>query len=545
MYADDLALWKTHRYTRQAARHLNRDLRTLQEYCNKWKITINPTKTVYSIFTLSPVESKLNLEIKIGGEQARKEQQPTYLGVQMDTRLTFREHVDNLKRKANKRLTLIKRLASCDWGSNMNTLRSLYIGYVRSVLDCNMSLQVSCSNTRKEELDKVQKNALRLICGGMKSTPTAASEIITNIEPLGMRREKAAIETFERCKRFDKKHPARQLVDNWTPKNRIKHQSILHHVDKLKDKVNLPESREQLRKTCQTPPNRQPSPPEIRTALKEKANKKSDLMDLKRAAEKTILSYPDEWTHVYTDGSAEEGTRNAGWGVWMEEPNGKTKELYGACGDNSTNYDAEILAMQKALEDLSERFEDSSSFSNVVLFTDSLSALQAMESGDLHDALMEVLQSAEKLQAKYPIRLVLQWIPGHTDIPGNDKADMLAKKGAQTTQPNKPITLQTAKQKVKQAYKKEWMDIWTSGPTARKVFAHMKQVQPKDCIKQLKRKDQTTIFRLRTQHIPLNSHLNRINPEKPPHCVLCDHPYETVEHVLFDCKEVEDLRFLY
>ena len=73
----------------------------------------------------------------------------------------------------------------------------------------------------------------------------------------------------------------------------------------------------------------------------------------------------------------------------------------------------------------------------------------------------------------------------------------------------------------------------------------MKQVQPKDCIKQLKRKDQTTIFRLRTQHIPLNSHLNRINPEKPPHCVLCDHPYETVEHVLFDCKEVEDLRFLY
>ena len=122
---------------------------------------------------------------------------------------------------------------------------------------------------------------------------------------------------------------------------------------------------------------------------------------------------------------------------------------------------------------------------------------------------------------------------------------MLAKKGAQTTQPKKPITLQTAKQKVKQAYKKEWMDNWTIGSTARKVFTHMKQLQPKDCIKQLKRKDQTTIFRLRTQHIPLNFHLNRFNPEKPPHCVLCDHPYETVEHVLFDCKEVEDLRSLH
>ena len=157
-----------------------------------------------------------------------------------------------------------------------------------------MSLQVSCSNTRKEELDKVQNNALRLICEGMKTTPIAASEIITNIEPLGMRREKAAIETFERCKRFDKKHPAKKLVDNWTPKNRIKAQSILHHVDKLREKVSLPENRAELRKTCLAPPNLQPSPPEIKTVLKEKANKKSDLMDLKRAAEKTILSYPDE-----------------------------------------------------------------------------------------------------------------------------------------------------------------------------------------------------------------------------------------------------------
>ena len=546
MYADDLALWKTHRYTIQAARHLNRDLRILQEYCKKWKITINPTKTVYSTFTLSPVESKLNLDIKVEGMQARKEQQPTYLGVQMDTRLTFREHIDNLKRKASKRLTLIKRLASSDWGSNMSTLRSLYIGYVRSVLDCNMSLQISCSKTRQADLDKVQNNALRLICGGMKSTPIAASEITTNIEPLGMRREKATIETFERCKRFDKKHPARKLVDNWVPKNRIKNKSILHHVDMLKEKVPLPINRAKLKKTSLAPPNLQPSPPEIKTELKEKAMKKSDLMDLKRAAEKTILSYPEEWTHIYTDGSAEEGTRNAGWGVWIKEPDGKTKELFGACGDNSTNYDAEISAMQHALDDLQEKFEENrGKATDAVLFTDSMSALQAMESGDLNDALTKVLQSVEKLQSKYPIRLTLQWIPGHTGIQGNEKADMLAKKGSQTTQPQNPTTLQAVKQKIKQAYRKEWMDNWTNGSTARKVFKYMNKVVPKDCIKQLKRKDQTTVFRLRTQHIPLNVHLNRINPEKPPHCVLCNHPYETVEHVLFECREVEDLRLLY
>merc|ERR1712112_65119 len=73
----------------------------------------------------------------------------------------------------------------------------------------------------------------------------------------------------------------------------------------------------------------------------------------------------------------------------------------------------------------------------------------------------------------------------------------------------------------------------------------MEKVQPQDDLKLLKRKDQTTIFRLRTQHIPLNYHLNRFNPEKPPHCVLCDDPYETVEYVLLECRKLEDLRKLY
>merc|ERR1712112_35225 len=114
--------------------------------------------------------------------------------------------------------------------------------------------------------------------------------------------------------------------------------------------------------------------------------KKSDLMDLKRAAEKTTVELVifEEWTHIYTDGSAEEGTRNAGWGVWIEEPDGKTKELFGACGDNSTNYDGEISAMQHALDDLQETLEENSSkATDVVLFTDSMSAFQTMESGDL------------------------------------------------------------------------------------------------------------------------------------------------------------------
>ena len=46
--------------------------------------------------------------------------------------------------------------------------------------------------------------ALRLKCGGMRSTPTAACEIEADIEPMDLRRTRALIKTVERFKRQDK-----------------------------------------------------------------------------------------------------------------------------------------------------------------------------------------------------------------------------------------------------------------------------------------------------------------------------------------------------
>ena len=121
--------------------------------------------------------------------------------------------MSNTKNKAMKRLNLVKRLASSTWGSDKNTLRNLYLGYVRSALDYNISLQNISSKSNKESLDKVQNQALRFICGGMKSAPTSACEIDSNVEPLELRRKKAALDLYERSKRLERNHPNRTLVD--------------------------------------------------------------------------------------------------------------------------------------------------------------------------------------------------------------------------------------------------------------------------------------------------------------------------------------------
>ena len=47
---------------------------------------------------------------------------------------------------------------------------------------------------------------------------------------------------------------------------------------------------------------------------------------------------------------------------------------------------------------------------------------------------------------------------------------------------------------------------------------------------------------LRTQHLPLNQHLHRIGVKQSAACPLCDYPSETVEHLLFFCRKLTDIR---
>ena len=545
LYADDLVVWRTNKYPLQTARHLNQDLEKLSAYCKEWKLTINPTKTVYSTFTNSPKASKQELEIRVEGQKVSKDKEPTYLGVQLDSRLTLNKHVDNLKKKATKRLALVKRLASTNWGSDINTLRSLYIGYIRSVLDYNQCLQISSSKSTQAVLDKIQNHALRFICGGMRSTPTSTCEIHTNIEPLGLRREKSVLELYERTLRMPQKHPSRKLVENWKVKKKLKHQSILHHAHELRKKCHTGTERALTERISRVPPNRRLLQPEIRPELLDKnVNKKADLVELKNAAEDTILDYPEHWIHIYTDGSAFKATINAGWGALICFPDGSNNKLHDACGTTCSNYEAELLGIQAALKHLYKTFEENpNKIANTVIFSDAKSALQALENRNSNKKeVIETLLQAHKLLSMFTTRLVLQWVPGHINIPGNEKADRLAKQGSRSEQTNKPVTLQTAKQIIKQNYKEEWMNLWSRGTTGRPVFQHMNSVKPKDDFKLLQRKDQCNIFRLRTQHAPLNYHLNRINPRHPPMCPLCDHPYETVQHILFNCPKLQDLR---
>ena len=71
--------------------------------------------------------------------------------------------------------------------------------------------------------------------------------------------------------------------------------------------------------------------------------------------EEICSRYPHkQWTHVYTDGSAEQAMKNAGCGVYIQSPNRQQNTLFSSCGARGLNFNAELQTLQLAVDYLIE-----------------------------------------------------------------------------------------------------------------------------------------------------------------------------------------------
>ena len=549
MFADDLVLWTSGTDLQKLQNELNQALMTISTYCELWKLKVNSRKTVYTIFTLSPTVAHAKLQLQVQDQNIEKEETPTYLGVRLDTRLTLKPHFDDIATKVSKRLNLLKRLASTNWGTNKKTLRQLYTGYVRAVFDYSAPLQVIASKSNKEKLDRKQSEALRFVCGGLRTTPNSACEIDANIEPLNIRRERSAALTLERYKRMNEDNPCKRLAEELPNSYRISKTSFLRKSIEIAEAYHFPQDRQSTQIIPETGPHKELKKPFCRPELLEKTDKSTPQPILKLLAYEVIESYPEDIIHAYTDGSAVNAILNGGCGAIIYTPDQDDPvRISRPCGTHCHNYDAEIEAIQKTLNTLGRTFEDGTvEPTDIVIFTDSQSAVEAVENWKSEAArnVEKVVLTSDFISRLYGVEITLQWIPAHCGVKGNEIADKLAKQGSRMPQEASNTPYYTAKQIAKQKSKEEWHNKWRTDETGRTLFKYQPTPNIKDNINNLKRKDQCNIYRLRTGHSVLNMHRNRLDPQAPPHCRHCTHPYETVEHHLFHCPKLRDLRDKY
>ena len=255
----------------------------------------------------------------------------------------------------------------------------------------------------------------------MKTTPVHDIEKTANVEPLERRRSLKILIQREKLRRLPS-HPLHTNLAQPT-KNHLKRQSLNHQYKELsrthQDIVDVPI---ELLTDPAWKPDRETDIQMFLSVpgITSKEQLPGELRNLTLALIADRFPHT-AWTHVYTDGSAEEVMKNGGSGVYIryEYSDGDTTSLSVPGGLQCSNYRAEILAISTVAEHLLERRKK---MGNIAIFTDSLSTLQALNSADPDQMIQGLHSSLAKLTAQFTVSL--QWVPAHVGLTGNEKADL-------------------------------------------------------------------------------------------------------------------------
>jgi len=111
-YADDVAIMHADGDWQAVEGVLTKGMATVGEYLQTWQLKLSITKTVSAGFHHNNKEAKRELKVKYNTETLSFFSEPKYLGVALDRSLTYRRHLESLRKKLTSCVAFLRWLAS-------------------------------------------------------------------------------------------------------------------------------------------------------------------------------------------------------------------------------------------------------------------------------------------------------------------------------------------------------------------------------------------------------------------------------------------------
>ena len=153
LHVDDLAAWTSAEHTSTATHVMQETINRVSSWADEWCMEIICSKTRTTLFSLSTVKEKVTLRLE--NMPIPQVYNTTFLGVILDTRLTWKTHLEAAVARSTRKLGLLK-LVGTTWVADTNILRRVYRGSVRPTMEYATSSWDTASNANKSKLDKVQ-----------------------------------------------------------------------------------------------------------------------------------------------------------------------------------------------------------------------------------------------------------------------------------------------------------------------------------------------------------------------------------------------------
>jgi hypothetical protein len=181
-YADNIVIIVQGTFEHTLRELMQSALDVVVNWVVKEGLNISPHKTTIVSFTNrrkvrdSRPLTHLGKELKMLGEVK-------YLGVTLDSKLNWNQHLQKIIRKAVTTFAVVRRMYGKRWGLRPSMVHWLYTRVIRpSIFHAALVWwpKVKQEST-KNQLGRIQTMAYLAITGAMKSTPTAALEVLLNL----------------------------------------------------------------------------------------------------------------------------------------------------------------------------------------------------------------------------------------------------------------------------------------------------------------------------------------------------------------------------
>ena len=384
------------------------------------------------------------------------------------------------------------------------------------------------SDTNLSSLYRLQNYPLRLITGQHVSSPLEALRLEADVQSYPTCSKGLILKANEKALRSTDDHPKRIALDVNIPQRLLSHSSFRRKAEELSTLLLTDLHHRQNITHFPSPPWQQSPSHDGRIATSVPGiTGRADENNLKRQCSlSTIASYQADYV-IYTDGSASGGTRNGGAAAVVTRGSPLQPDVITTIKTKgqtfTSSYEEEAATMESAL---SWTLTNANHHSITILFyTDSKSLCEALISS--HPRTFSIHNSINSISSS----ILIQWIPGHSAIPGKDIADKAAKEATTIDSDTiLPISLSSSIQVINETIR----DAPPIHERVASVYKHRRVSRDAKLINN--RKDDVLIAHLRSGHHPsLKKYLHRLDPSQGPTCPNCRQEEQDLLHWLCDC----------